>query len=436
MATDTASPETREKYAKSPLWKPWMKDIRLRQATAIEEVQEFLELGEPKPIISWDVETESLDPEPTRVCGHCLSFDGEEGLYIPVRHKTNSEQNLDPDRVFDLIIDVIQRKTVAVYNWKFEGEILRRRGAQREANLKYIRDVLIYVWLYDSNRKRLNLKDASDDFLKMEMLEIHEVPGARRGKKKGDPIDFSYTDPEDATLYAAADPVMTLRILNKIGKEVDDEQPFIIDMEHRLLDCLFDIENNELYIDRAFLNQGTLDLKRWIKTLEAEIYKTAGYQFNIGSSDQVGKYLVSQGVKLGETKTGKLATNAKEIEKMAEDHPVVERILLYRSLIKELSTYVLPLLSATSDNEPYTRFKIKSVGAPTGRFAAGGVEPGETKYADMNVQAIPSASAFKIANAKKVLNPPISELDSVLSVGNIQADDFKGDLLEDDDTEE
>lgn len=78
MKVDTFSKETQAHFEGSPLWKPWMTRYRLRQAIDLEDVKEFLEQHESSKIISWDVETDSLDPHHERVCGHCLAFNSKE----------------------------------------------------------------------------------------------------------------------------------------------------------------------------------------------------------------------------------------------------------------------------------------------------------------------------------------------------------------------
>jgi DNA polymerase-1 len=437
MPTDTFSAETQEKYKGNPIWKPWMTQVRLRQITSLEELEEIAERAENKKVISWDIETTSLNPDPKNIVGHCLAIDSSEGVYIPVAHQHHKSQNLPPDKVWDLVMRIIEKpRVVVVYNWMFEGMCLRKAGIKRPCKLNSVKDVMIYVWLYDSNEKKLNLKYSTHKYLGFEMLELREIAGVARDKKKTGEIDWSHSDPEDGTLYAAADPVMALKLLEYMEPKVvqEQDQGFIVDLEHSLMEPLFSMMENPVTIDRAFLARSRLDLIRYIDVLAAEIYEKATYQFNIGSPAEVGQFLVKQGLALNKTKTGKIATGAKEIEKLAEQHPIVERVLLWRSLVKELGTYIDPLYNGTSEENPRAVFKFKSVGAPTGRFSAGGVEKGESQFLGVNVQAIPSASAYKEAPAWLVKNPPTQDMDAVIagvnSVSALEGED-EGDLTED-----
>ena len=114
MATDTSSPETRAKYKGGPLWKPWMEEVRLWQATSIEEVEDFFERNDQKKIISWDVETDSLDPRCERVCGHCFAFDETEGMYVPTKHKNHPEMNVDSEKMWVILRRELEKRVLVV----------------------------------------------------------------------------------------------------------------------------------------------------------------------------------------------------------------------------------------------------------------------------------------------------------------------------------
>ena len=293
----------------------------------------------------------------------------------------------------------------------FEGRVARLQGWNRPAKLNLVKDVMIYRWLYDSDKKQFNLKDAATEILDIQMLEITEVPGVKTGKARSE-LCFGLSDPSDATLYAAADPLFTLEIYKKIGPVVEKEQGMVLTLEHALLDELLEMENNPITIDRGYLRQAKGELDHWITVLAKKIYRIAGREFNIDSVKECGKVLKDLGVPLKiNEKTGSLKTGADQIEEHAKEYPVCENILLYRSLVKEKSTYVDALIDCTTEEKPNAVFKFRSVGAPTGRFASGGVSEGDPVYAPMNVQSIPSSSAYQKTTVHLVKNPPLDHLE-------------------------
>jgi DNA polymerase-1 len=263
---------------------------------------------------------------------------------------------------------------------------------------------MVYRWLFDSDKKQFNLKDAAFEICGQEMNLIHEVPGIRKGKRSKE-IDFSMSDPEEATLYAAADPIFSLAVLDKCKPIVDKEQGFIANLEHALLGTISKMQDNRVTIDRAFLQQARLDLSRWIDHTARNLYEKLGEEIDLNSNKEVTRVLKGMGVPLKRTKNEKqenYETNAKALEPLAKEYPIIEDLLFYRSIVKERSTYVDALLNCTSEENPSVIFRFVSIGAPTGRFTSGGVDEGDPRYAPMNVQAISSASGFKKAKVRKV----------------------------------
>jgi DNA polymerase-1 len=270
--------------------------------------------------------------------------------------------------------------------------------------LKTLNDAMVYRWLYDSDKKQFNLKDAALELCKQEMNLIHGVPGIQTSKRSKS-IDFSLSSPEEATLYAAADPVFSLAVLDICKPVVDREQGFIANLEHALLGTLSRMTDNRVTIDRAFLQQARMDLDRWIEHCARSLYRQMGEEIDLNSNKEVARVLKQMGVPLKRTSNVKqenYETNAKALEPLAKEYPIIEDLLAYRSIVKERSTYVDALLNCTSEEKSSVIFRFVSIGAPTGRFSSGGVDEGDSMYAPMNPQAISSASGYKKALVRKV----------------------------------
>jgi DNA polymerase-1 len=107
--------------------------------------------------------------------------------------------------------------------------------------------------------------------------------------------------------------------------------------------------------------------------IENKIYNLAGKSFNIASPKQLGDVLfrdlkISSTVK--KTKTGQFATGEDVLLKLQFAHPIVEKILDYRSLTKLKSTYAdaLPELINPHDGRVHTSYN-QTVTA-TGRLSS------------------------------------------------------------------
>ena len=93
----------------------------------------------------------------------------------------------------------------------------------------------------------------------------------------------------------------------------------------------------------------------YIGVLKKEIYEMCGQEFNVNSTQQLGKVLFED-LKLPvykKTKSG-YSTDVDVLEKLKKEHPVIEKILVYRTLMKLNSTYVEGLL-------PYVNTKTKRI---------------------------------------------------------------------------
>lgn len=166
--------------------------------------------------------------------------------------------------------------------------------------------------------------------------------------------------------------------LSGILKE-SGEYSLLLDIEIPLARVLSDMETEGFLVDREGLESMGEELALRIKELEKRIYETVGFEFNLNSPKQLGEALF---VKLGipskkKTKSG-YSTDAKVLEELRYEYPVVELILEYRKLSKLKSTYCDGLLNAiSSDGRIHTTFNQTE--ARTGRISS--LEP--------NLQNIP-----------------------------------------------
>ena len=129
-------------------------------------------------------------------------------------------------------------------------------------------------------------------------------------------------------------------------------------LEMPLSFVLSDMEIQGVRVDRDMLATYSNMLAEKISVIEADIYKEAGEEFNINSPKQLGVILFE---KLGmpcskKTKSG-YSTSADVLEKLALDYPIVDKILMYRTLTKLKSTYadgLVPFIAG--DGRIHSRF--------------------------------------------------------------------------------
>lgn len=143
------------------------------------------------------------------------------------------------------------------------------------------------------------------------------------------------------------------------------------EIERPLMSRIKEMETNGITLDVEKMKTLSEHLHIEVKKLEKEIYKLAGLEFNIGSPKQLGEVLYEKlglGTKIRKTSTGAKSTNATELEKIKDEHPIVEKIFHYREMTKLLSTYVDLLPTYVKDDGRIHPHFIQT-GAGTGRFA-------------------------------------------------------------------
>ena len=139
------------------------------------------------------------------------------------------------------------------------------------------------------------------------------------------------------------------RLLDEI--RANEQEKLLFEIEIPLAKVLAKMENIGFAVDRQGIADYGALLSAEIAQLEAEIYQSAGGQFNINSPKQLGKVLFED---LGlpvkkKTKSG-YSTNAEVLESLRYEHPVVDMVLQYRTLAKLNSTYCEGLLKVIADD--------------------------------------------------------------------------------------
>ena len=133
------------------------------------------------------------------------------------------------------------------------------------------------------------------------------------------------------------------------------------------------MESEGVRIDPEVLNEFNVELEKEIGTLETAIHQDAGTTFNIASPKQLGEILYDKLRIIDnpkQTRTRQNSTSEEVLVKMENKHPIIRKILEYRSLTKLKSTYVdvLPTLINPRDGRVHTSYN--QAVAATGRLSS------------------------------------------------------------------
>lgn len=191
----------------------------------------------------------------------------------------------------------------------------------------------------------------------------------------------AYRNSLDQEEPAVALAVILPELFAKTDALIDDagQRKLLTEIELPLAGVLARMECAGFDVDKAGIEAFSKKLSTRISTLTDEIFEAVGHEFNINSPKQLGVALFED---LGlpckkKTKSG-YSTNAQVLEGLRSAHPVVEKIMEYRTLTKLKSTYCDGLLKVIdTDGRIHTRFN--QVETRTGRISS--LEP--------NLQNIP-----------------------------------------------
>jgi len=133
------------------------------------------------------------------------------------------------------------------------------------------------------------------------------------------------------------------QIYNKLKE--DEELHLFEDIEMPLSRVLADMEITGIKVDSEYLDSVAKELESKMSILEKDIYNEAGEEFNIMSPKQLSEILF---VKLEirypkRVKDNKYSTSKEILDKIVDLHPIVNKILEYRTLSKLYTNYAVGL---------------------------------------------------------------------------------------------
>ncbi|MFZ7945727.1 DNA polymerase I [Neobacillus sp. 19] len=160
----------------------------------------------------------------------------------------------------------------------------------------------------------------------------------------------------------------------------NEQYELFTELEMPLSLILADMESCGIKVEQQRLQMMGKELNERLIEIEERICELAGEKFNINSPKQLGGILFE---KLGlhsfkKTKTGH-STSADVLEKLADDHEIIEYILLYRQLGKLQSTYIEGLLKVIDPKTEKVHTRYQQTLTATGRLSS----------IDPNLQNIP-----------------------------------------------
>ena len=242
---------------------------------------------------------------------------------------------------YNALKEIFEDKAIKKYGYKTSEDyiLLKQRGILPQ-NIIYDAEVAVYD--LDPSNMKYRMQDVAYQYLDFNMEEYLNGLGIKKQEQINLFEENADNDEYERylnTLYC----YLIQKLYEKTTEELErlEETDLFNNIEMPLVEVLSEMQYEGIQIDKDELEEFGVTLKQNIEELTQEIYTLSGTEFNINSPKQLGEVLFEklELPVIKKTKTG-YSTDVDVLEKLKKEHPVIEKILEYRSLTKLNSTYV------------------------------------------------------------------------------------------------
>ena len=304
-------------------------------------------LSNVKNVIAFDTETTGLNQIDDKVVGISLAYDATHGAYIPVRHITKSadlfgggnlaENQLSIDTVYKKLWPIFTNPSITkiAHNIKYDLHILDNEGWDI-TKIKPIDDTMLLSYALHGALHGHGLDELAEKYLGHNNIKFEDLFDT---KIKDCDRHFETLPIDTATQYSGEDSIICMALYDLMRPQLNGNQKLrelyeTCDLPLCLILCL--MEKHGVAVNRDKLNQLSSVFHKQLEKLETEIYDLVGHEFNVGSPKQLATVLFEE---LHLPAKKKQSTDADTLNDLIEHHPVIEKILNWRSIAKLASTY-------------------------------------------------------------------------------------------------
>ena len=424
-------------YDTAPLDKTFINRLKSHIVTDLATLEKIC--GVENKLVAFDTETTGLIYFEDKMVGCSISFNGETGFYIPLRHEDENgnpaSYNLPIKESIELLYNkLLKRNTVLLYNSTYDltmvGQELWQIGLPfTDIETVNFLDVQCIVYFLEPEVKKNGLKWAERHFLGRIAPEFEQVTGISKKSKtqkhfgclnpwtkttiemkpielKGSKKKFTESDiihnsdclelPSyecSAGQYAIFDSSGTYALFEKCMPVAErmwkshsskSSNPFALQTDARLAKAMLHYKHTPISVNAKLMKDNLEKVEKRIEEVQQEIYSIAGEVFNLNSTTQKREVFTRLGIDTGvETKTG-MSVSVQAIKNI--DHPIVALLSEYSALQKRKSAYFEPL-----SKEMVGRINYKTCAVSTGRLSSGRGGENNPYFSSISVQTLPKS---------------------------------------------
>jgi len=366
--------------------------------TQLSDIEAVAKIIAPLPQFCFDTETTGLDALKAELVGLSLSIEPKKAWYI-----------LFPDdrgetlRMLQPLKPLFENRKVLKIGQNIKYDLQVLAGYDIPVNGPMFDTMIAHYLINQEERHKLDL--LAGKYLNYQMVPIEDLIG-EKGKEQR---NMRSVDAETQKEYAGEDADITLQLKPILEEALitNGLMQLFTEVEMPLVPVLASMERSGIRVNTLTLAEISLGLSEEIKNLEQEIIGMAGISFNVASPKQLGEVLFTH-LKIDDqarkTKTHQYSTSEEVLTRLANRHPIINKILEFRGLTKLLNTYIdtLPGLIDPLTGKIHTHYN-QAITA-TGRLSS--INPNlqnipirEARGREIRKAFVPSSEAYTILSA-------------------------------------
>lgn len=256
--------------------------------------------------------------------------------------------------------EIFEDKNIEICGYELSRDYILLKQIGIEAN-NFTFDVKIAAYLLSPTTSKYTLEGIAEQYLEIDIQAYLEERGLKPEKQQLNLFDDGKENNEYEQYKNSTYVYVIYKLYEVLTNKLEEYNSLELfnKLEMPLVKVLADMQYTGVYVDKNELISYGEVLKEQIESLTKEIYTLADVEFNINSPKQLGEVLFEK-LKLPFAKKNKngYSTDVDVLEKLKNEHPVIEKILDYRGMSKLYSTYVeglIPYINE-SDNRIHSYF--------------------------------------------------------------------------------
>lgn len=327
--------------------------------TTIDEIEilnEKLEEVKQKGLVALSIEVDEKAIQTGKIKGMSFCLNEDEIYFIHAEALSGMWEFLKPIFEDEKVKKIFHDAKVIYILLKNKG--IKLRGLEI--------DTKIGAYLIDPTKTNYDLENLSVEFLNFHFRAYNSSKEA--GEKSN--TDDCFEVLKEYSCQKARALIKLKDVL--VEKLKQNELMFLFsEIEIPLIEVLAEMEVNGISVDLEELKNLSREFGNKLESLTERIYDIAGVEFNINSPKQLGEVLFE---KLGlpvikKTKTG-YSTGADVLQKLRNQHEIIDLILDYRTIMKLKSTYVDGLIGLIDKKTGKIHTSFNQTVTATGRLSS------------------------------------------------------------------